>query len=296
MNKTIYMTFIKNISDKIKNRWLNLNKDYKIDFSLDRDCIDFLQTHFNVYIANLFIKIEKGMYKADLWRLCKLYINSGIYADIDLIPHIPLSALSEDISFYSCLSSNKKSIFQAFIANFSNPKNPIFLVFLLSFLINKSYSVCNGPTHDMYNCLIYMLDIPYIEPEKKYSINLVKLKINIGDSSENIKKIDLHYFPDDITYYIKLHKNTTDHKFDFDIINNYLIIKRIDKNSGWNYNHFIDICFDHNISFFFFEEIMPISTNFRDRGNEMQNCYIRWNKYKIFDSRDKEYKNITGGR
>ena len=42
-------------------------------FSLDKDCLDFLETNFNNNIYNLFNKIDKGMYKADLWRICKLF-------------------------------------------------------------------------------------------------------------------------------------------------------------------------------------------------------------------------------
>ena len=62
MNKTIYMTYKKNIPDKVKNRWIKYNNDYKIDFSLDNDCLDFLKTNFNNNVSNLFSKIKKGMY------------------------------------------------------------------------------------------------------------------------------------------------------------------------------------------------------------------------------------------
>ena len=54
MNKTIYMTYKKNIPDKVKNRWIKYNNDYKIDFSLDNDCLDFLKTNFNNNVSNLF--------------------------------------------------------------------------------------------------------------------------------------------------------------------------------------------------------------------------------------------------
>ena len=155
MNKTIYMTYNKNIPDKVKNRWLNYNDDYKIDFSLDKDCCNFLESNFNNYVSNLFDKINIGMYKADLWRLCKLYTNSGVYADVDLVPYLNIDKLDKNITFYSCMSKDNYSIFQALMINFSKPNNPLLLVFLLSFLINKPYTYCNGPTYDMYNCIKY---------------------------------------------------------------------------------------------------------------------------------------------
>ena len=41
MNKTIYMTYKKNIPNFIFNRWKELNPDYNIEFSMDEDCIIF---------------------------------------------------------------------------------------------------------------------------------------------------------------------------------------------------------------------------------------------------------------
>ena len=97
INKTIYFTYKKNCPDKVFNRWKELNKDYEIDFSLDSDCISFLIENFNYYIADLFKKIPHGPYKSDLWRLCKLYIRGGVYADVDLIPYINLDTLDNAV-------------------------------------------------------------------------------------------------------------------------------------------------------------------------------------------------------
>ena len=204
MNKTIYMTYKKNIPDKVKNRWIKYNNDYKIDFSLDNDCLDFLKTNFNNNVSNLFSKIKKGMYKADLWRICKLYINSGLYADVDLVPYLDIDKLDKNIKFYSCIAADNRSIFQALMINFSKPKDPLLLVFLLSFLINNPYTYANGPTYDMYNCIKYILNRETILPEQKYEIDLVKIKICIGSSIKNTNVINLYYFPEDIQYTIHL--------------------------------------------------------------------------------------------
>lgn len=282
MNKTIYMTYKKNIPDKVKNRWIKYNNDYKIDFSLDKDCLDFLETNFNNNVSNLFSKIKVGMYKADLWRLCKLYKNSGVYADVDLVPYLNIDQLDKNITFYSCLSKDNGSIFQALMINFSKPNDPLLLVFLLSFLINKPYMFSNGPTYDMYNCVKYMLNIETILPEQKYEIDLVKLKISIGSSIKNTKVINLYYFPEDIQYTINLHKTQYKDMFHFEIKNNYLIVKRLDESHGWQYNHYIDICFPSKSSFFFFKENLGPNNNWIT-------SYITHNNKKILDSRDIEY-------
>ena len=149
------MTYYKRVPDKVFKRWMALNPNYEIDFSLDNECITFLEHHFNKYVSNLFISIKKGMFKADLWRICKLYINGGIYADVDLVPYLNINILNRDISFYSCLDHNRTALFQAFILSFSKPKNPLFLIFILSFLLNNPYTYNNGPCHDMAKCLRY---------------------------------------------------------------------------------------------------------------------------------------------
>ena len=180
INKTIYMTYKNKVPELVFNRWKKINPEYKIDFSLDSDCITFLQNHFNDYIVNLFKSIPVGMYKADLWRLCKLYVHGGVYADVDLVPYLDINILDKNITFYSCLDISNTTIFQAFIVNFSKPKNPLIFIFLLSYLINNPYTYTNGPTYDMYNCIKYNLNnIPLVK-DKKYNIDSVKIKIQIG--------------------------------------------------------------------------------------------------------------------
>jgi hypothetical protein len=281
MNKTIYMTYYKNIPPMVSKNWLKLNKTYKIDFSLDKQCIEFLESNFNKNISDIFKIIKKGMYKADLWRLCKLYINSGVYADVDLAPYLRIDQLDKDIEFYSCLSVNEGSIFQAFMVNFSKPKNPLILIFLLSFLINKPIVQHDGPTFDMYKCLHYMISDKKIKSGKRYNLNEVKIQISIGNSKENCKDINLYYFPTDINYTIRLCDNPYSDVFDFDIKNNILSIKRTDSNTGWSYGHFIDICFPHKTSILLFTECGP------DSQNPVH--FVTHNNKKILDSRYIQY-------
>jgi hypothetical protein len=283
-NKTIYMTYKSHPPSKVFLRWKTLNKDYNIEFSLDEDCIKFLREHFNEYIVNLFNRINRGMYKADLWRLCKLYINGGVYADIDLVPYIDIDSLDKNITFYSCLSYDKNAIFQAFIINFTKPKNPLILLFLISFILNEPFNIYeNGATIDMYNCISYNLNGIKLLPEKKYVLNVIKILVKIGSSDTNIKYIDLHYFPQNIDYYIVLIPNSYKDEFEFTIKNNFLIVKRIDLNCGWGEEHFVNICIKSEESIFLFEEKL-----------EFHNYYVSYNKSKILDSRDNDYVRDIG--
>jgi hypothetical protein len=276
------MTYKKTGPDFVFSRWKLLNDDYDIEFSLDEDCISFIKTHFNKKIADLFKKIPIGMYKADLWRLCKLYINGGVYADVDLIPYININSLDKDVTFYSCLSKDQGSIFQAFMVCFSKPRNPLILHFLISFLINQSYNYHNGPTYDMYNCIKYNLNGINIYPEKKYETEEIKIRIAIGKSNENTKMIDLYYFPVDVLFTVKLIPCPYGDSFVFDIKNNILIVKRVDMKGGWEYDHSCDIFIKSNEKIFLFKENSG-------PNNDWVTSYITLNNKKILDSRDLNY-------
>lgn len=287
MNKIIHMTYKKPVPALVFSRWHALNPDYQIEFSLDVDCVAFLKEHFNDYIANLFNTIPKGMYKADLWRLCKLYIHGGVYADVDLVPYLDIDTLDTDVTFYSCLSICEHSVFQAFMVNWSKPKNALILLFLISFLHNDPYSYDNGPTYDMYNCISYNLNGIGILPDKKYDIEEVKIKINIGTSDYNTKEIDLHFFPKGISYTINLCPNCHMDTFDFSLSDTLLTVTRLDKPTGWGHHHSCDIIIQSKERVCFFQEEAGVN-------NDWQTCYVSHYNSKILDSRDMNYLNNGG--
>ncbi len=69
---------------------LNLLRSQNPEFTFhvysDEDCIQFLTRHFPSDVTDAFHTLIPGAYKADLWRLCILYIYGGIYMDIKLSP------------------------------------------------------------------------------------------------------------------------------------------------------------------------------------------------------------------
>lgn len=281
INRTIYMTYKKPVPDIVYNRWKTRNPSYNIEMSLDAECILFLERYINRFVASLFNYIPRGMYKADLWRLCKLYITGGVYADVDLVPHLKIDNLNKDITFYSCLTPRTKSIFQAFMINFSKPRNNLILIFLLSFLINKPFEKINGPTFDMYDCIKYNLDGVEPEPFVRYDLEEVKIKIDVGSSDKNVKKINLYYFPPYIKYRIQLKENTIGNRFTYRIYNNILFVKRADANTGWDYEHSLDICIPSKESIFLFKEDWE--------GEDWVHATVTLGSKKILDSRDINY-------
>ena len=165
--------------------------------------------------------------------------------------------------------------------NFSKPKNPLILQFLISFLLNNPYTYPNGPCHDMFNCIKYNLNGIEIDSNTEYKMKELKINVKIGKSDTNTKKINLYFFPNDIKYYIKLNEENIIENFIFTIENNYLIVTRLDQKTGWEKDYSVDICIESNESIYLFQEC----GNF----DNILNCYVSLNGMKILDSRDRNY-------
>ncbi len=246
------MTYKSPVPQKVFDRWTKLNPNYTIDFSMDADCIRFLTEHFGESVADLFRTIPKGMYKADLWRLCKLYIHGGIYADVDLVPHEPMvldQLIDPKADFYSVLDIGNAAIFQAFMA--AKPRSPLVLAFLSSFLINHPYNYPNGPTYDMKLCIQHMVDyqtcrpttLKPIQPNEFIPIADIFIIVPIGSSNQQCKRIPLLYVNSEVTYSFELMPNPYVDRFQFvlDRDDKSLVITRLDESHGWGFNHFVKI-------------------------------------------------------
>jgi mannosyltransferase OCH1-like enzyme len=280
-DKVIYMTYKKKIPKYVYSNWKKTNEKYRIDFSLDSDCLYFLKECFNDYIVNMFKNIREGKHKADLWRLCKLYIYGGVYSDVDLIPHFDISSINKDLTFASCLSIQSNSIFQAFMY-VSKPKSPLVLCFLISLLKYNGKLYGNLPCDDMYKCVSYNISDTIIEPEKKYDIFQVKILIYIGPSETNTKIVNIGFFPENVSYEIKLCQNIYKDEFLFSIKENCLEIRRLDEQIGWGHTHSCNIIIKSNEHLTFFKE---------QYEGDWKKAYVTSDNKKIFDSHDPEYIN-----
>jgi len=84
----IYQTwYTKVLPEKMKERvelLKNQNPGFKHFLFDDDDCRNFIEEHFRQDVLDAYDKLIPGAYKADLWRLCVLFINGGIYLDIKL--------------------------------------------------------------------------------------------------------------------------------------------------------------------------------------------------------------------
>jgi mannosyltransferase OCH1-like enzyme len=134
---TVYQTwFSKNLpSGMHKSRELLKSQNPRFEFYLydDNECREFIKKHFNEDVLNAFDSLIPGAFKADLWRLCILYINGGIYMDIKMtcVNGFKLIELTENEHFVldrvGCFESNTKlPIFNALLVCKKN--NPFLLL------------------------------------------------------------------------------------------------------------------------------------------------------------------------
>ena len=136
--KVIYMTYKnKRIPKKYILQWKKLNPDYEIKFYTDEDCINFLKKEYGKKYSDFFKWIKYGAHKADFWRYCILYKYGGVYADIDLVPYLPINKIIGDSNFCTCIGIDKCSFFQAFLV--TPPNNPLIYTKQYKVYLKKKY-------------------------------------------------------------------------------------------------------------------------------------------------------------
>jgi len=127
------------------------NPTFKVTLSDDTDCRDFLRNHFPAEVVQAFDALKPGAYKADLWRLCILYVYGGIYMDIKLQNQVPLTSLLDREYFvYDGVFMKDKqyrSIYNGLIV--SRPNNPILLKGIVQILLNVSKSYYGETPYDI---------------------------------------------------------------------------------------------------------------------------------------------------
>lgn len=133
--KKIYQSWkTKNLPLKMKlivDKTIQMNPEYSHELWDDKDCYDFLLNNFGKNYANTFDVLIPGAFKCDLWRYAVLYVNGGIYMDLDMSCEFPFrEILLDNDRFVSIvdqagLFKPKCAIYQAFIA--CEPKHPILL-------------------------------------------------------------------------------------------------------------------------------------------------------------------------
>tara|TARA_R110002073_G_scaffold206289_1_gene366075 strand:- start:91 stop:930 length:840 start_codon:yes stop_codon:yes gene_type:complete len=149
--RVIYQTYInKNIPNVVKERWMKLNPDFKYYLYDNDDCSKFLLEEYGKDYSDLFNKIKDGPIKSDFWRLCILYKYGGIYADIDIIPHVPINEIVySDTTLYTCVTAKTlgNNLNPHFIA--VEARNPLILKCINVYMNTKRYEKYSYSTYSI---------------------------------------------------------------------------------------------------------------------------------------------------
>jgi mannosyltransferase OCH1-like enzyme len=102
----------------------------------DNDCREFIKDNFSSEVLNAYDTLIPGAYKADLWRLCVLYIHGGIYMDIKLncINGFKLIELTEKNHYTQDIQQNPFSIYNAFMI--CQPNTPFLIHCIYNIIVN----------------------------------------------------------------------------------------------------------------------------------------------------------------
>lgn len=117
---------------QIMNSWKIYNPNYEYILFDKKEREDFIKKYFDQDILEAYQNIIPGAYKSDLFRYCYLYVNGGVYADIDslclgsldklMLPNINL-VVAIDLNMNDI--DGKHNIVNGFIC--ARPKHKVFL-------------------------------------------------------------------------------------------------------------------------------------------------------------------------
>ena len=118
--------------------WVSNNPDLEIRFMDDNACYAFIKENFPKDIYDVFVSLPLGVMRADFWRVAVVYINGGIYSDVDVFCRQCIDDLLKDESIVLLQEINTDT----HVANFffaAEPKHP-FLKEVIDLMI-KNYSI-----------------------------------------------------------------------------------------------------------------------------------------------------------
>ena len=133
------------------------NPGYEYFLYDDDDCRKLIEENFEPIVLEVYDRIIPGAFKADLWRCCALYIEGGIFCDIDMICMKSFdSIINDDIEFFAPIDSNSRGahdLYNAFMG--STPGHPILkrcIDTIVDNVINETWRKNKQPPLDFSAC------------------------------------------------------------------------------------------------------------------------------------------------
>ena len=123
--KIIYQTWkskeLNPTIDKLRDSWKDKNPEFEYVYFDDSDILEFLSLNFDERVIKCYKRITNGSLKADFFRYCVIYIQGGLYIDVDISCDKPLKDMFnfDEINFITatdnCRVQRSDRIYQGFL-------------------------------------------------------------------------------------------------------------------------------------------------------------------------------------
>ncbi len=156
---------------------------YLFDDNMCQNYINKNATQIDNDVYQAYMDLIPGAFRADLWRLCVLYLEGGVYMDIKMsfvdgfVDGFDLKTLCDKNHFVRDIKKSGSGIYNAFMI--SEPKNPQILMAIKQIILNvkkRFYGTgvltITGPTF-LKNIITDDVDMDHIPSHIKYGDKIV---------------------------------------------------------------------------------------------------------------------------
>lgn len=184
----------------------NLNKDYKYKFYDNESSRTFIEQNFEPSVLRAYDSLIPGAFKADIFRLCELYINGGFYVDVSMVGLHSFSCfdyIDADLILVKDIPSNH--IYNAFIG--CVPKHPIVKYLLDEVVKNVLYRNMGVSALDVTGPMVLGRKFKeyVLQNSKVKEFSIIPGKYFVNDSKVLI--LDFHHVDMDHRYVIHTMNN-----------------------------------------------------------------------------------------
>jgi mannosyltransferase OCH1-like enzyme len=136
--------------------------DFQYTLHDDHDCREFLLQNFDRCVLDSYNTLIPGAFRADLWRLCAVYVHGGFYLDIKYGTEngFRLDSLVEAGCVFTKERQPYAGCHNAFFGSY--PKNPLFFDLIQKIVRNVQSRQLEGDPINVTGPLVFK---DYLEPE-----------------------------------------------------------------------------------------------------------------------------------
>jgi hypothetical protein len=115
--QTYHTTDLPPVMRSVSNALRTAHPEFKYILADDAQCREFIQQHIGDRAVSAYDTLVPGAFKADLWRLCVLYVVGGFYLDLKykLVPPYTFHHITSGMHLVQDLPHNANTVFNAFM-------------------------------------------------------------------------------------------------------------------------------------------------------------------------------------